>query len=110
MSANKPRKIFVDEEGKTIFLACEIRANIKLQWYHNDAQIVRNPPYVLDWEKESDKEKGSVLMIRPLQGKATDGKYDCVANTDGKIIKSTVFITLRKSMEKSIFTLRINKS
>ena len=96
---NKPRTIHVDEQEKTVFLACEIkRRNTELQWFHNDSQIVKNPPYVLTWNKRSAFEKGSVLMIRPLKrGRASDGKYDCVANIGGgKKITASVNIIVRE--------------
>ena len=96
---NKLRTIYVDEQEKTIFLACEIkRSNAELQWFHNDSQIITNPPYVLTWNKRSAFEQGSVLMIRPLKrGRASDGKYDCVAQVGGgRKITASVNIMVRE--------------
>ena len=93
MIADKPQTIHVVQQ-ETIFLACEIKTNAQLKWYYNDTEITKNPPpYVLDWDKGSNSEKGSILMIRQPR----DGKYDCEAQTSTLVIKATVHIIVKQS-------------
>ena len=112
MAASQPKTIYVDQQEKTIFLACEIKKNVELQWFHNNTKITTSPPYVLTWNKKDAGEQGSVLMIRPLRGHASDGVYDCVANIGHKLTKATVHIIVRESKDlrrANLSTSTINK-
>lgn len=93
--SSRPLEI-IGEETKTIYISCRIDSpdQFKWKWKHNGEDIITPPPYHIPWKL------GSVLMVRPLLKKRTDGKYNCIANKIGSRSSAPIIGTVHVSVKK----------